>query len=301
MPASRKPLPEGFEQHPTNSQEVRCIACYEANPAGAGGNWIKRLSIKAHLNTLIHTNNMESLSVQKLHTQQEQAQIDAAYSGIANMNIDSLDTDTSSSIRPSLHSTAQGSLPLWGYLDMENTRILDPETEKKNIQHQFEQILIQELFLNDTPEEDGSETNIVEALSNFGIDEELGEDPDLISMSNQDSDYFPYPNKLIMLLDLISNLPRLRLSSAHFKLILWLLRNSGVPNVPSYYAFRKMQAELQKTCGHEPQPFKSVMGNYFYVNDPRDAVKRVRYNVIPHIFQLQSSTIIWDTTIKWDK
>ncbi|KAJ4492105.1 hypothetical protein C8J55DRAFT_533997 [Lentinula edodes] len=77
-----------------------------------------------------------------------------------------------------------------------------------------------------------------------------------------------------MLLDLISNLPRLRLSSAHFKLILWLLRDSGVPNVPSYYAFQKMQAELQKTCGHEPQPFKSVMGNYFYVNDPRDAVKR---------------------------
>ncbi|KAJ3859601.1 hypothetical protein EV359DRAFT_75548 [Lentinula novae-zelandiae] len=77
-----------------------------------------------------------------------------------------------------------------------------------------------------------------------------------------------------MLLDLISNLPRLRLSSAHFKLILWLMRDSGVPNVPSYYAFQQMKAKLQKTCGSEPQPFKSVVGNYFYVNDPRDAVKK---------------------------
>lgn len=90
----------------------------------------------------------------------------------------------------------------------------------------------------------------------------------------------------MMLLDLISNLPRLRLSSAHFKLILWLLRDSGVPNVPSYYAFQQMKAELQKTCGSEPQPFKSVVGNYFYVNDPRDAVKKVRKNFVSYILQL---------------
>ncbi|KAJ3806012.1 hypothetical protein F5876DRAFT_69306, partial [Lentinula aff. lateritia] len=140
--------------------------------------------------------------------------------------------------------------------------------------HQFQQILIHELFLDETSEEDGSETNIIEALSNFGLNEEANEDSDQFTMSNQDSDYFPYPNKLMMLLDLISNLPHLQLSSAHFKLILWLMWDSGVPNVPSYYAFQQMKAKLQKTCGSEPQPFRSVVGNYFYVNDPQDAVKK---------------------------
>lgn len=157
----------GFELHETNPQQVRCVACYEANPAGTGGNWMKRSSIKGHLNTAIHINNAEALSVQKFRAQEEQAQVDAAYTGIANMNIDSFNDPNPATELP-LNDKAQGSLPLWAYLDMENTRTLDPETERKNIQHQFQQILIQELFLDDTSEEDGSETNIIEALSNFG-------------------------------------------------------------------------------------------------------------------------------------
>ncbi|KAJ3859493.1 hypothetical protein EV359DRAFT_68107 [Lentinula novae-zelandiae] len=237
MPAARKPLPEGFELHPTNSQQVRCMTCYESNPAGS-----------------------------------------------ADMNIDDFALPDTS-IRPSLmnNHNPQGSLPLWGYLDMENTRTLDPETERKNIQHQFDQILINELFSNDTAEEDGSETNIIEALNNCGLDDEPTEEFNTFNTTStaRDSDYFPYPNKLMMLLDLINNLPRLHLSAAHFKLILWLLRDSGVPNVPSYYTYQKMKVELQTMCGSEPQPCKSTVGNYFYVNDPRDAVKKNFAN--PHV------------------
>ncbi|KAJ3803923.1 hypothetical protein F5876DRAFT_71048, partial [Lentinula aff. lateritia] len=42
-----------------------------------------------------------------------------------------------------------------------------------------------------------------------------------------------------------------------------------------------MKVELQKMCGSKPQPCKSTVGNYFYVNDPRDAVKKNFAN--PHV------------------
>jgi len=73
----------------------------------------------------------------------------------------------------------------------------------------------------------------------------------------------------------MDNLPRLRMSTAHFRLMLWMMREAGVMNVPSYHAFRQMQKTLQVSTGSEPKPFTSSLGNHFYVNDPREAVKRV--------------------------
>ncbi|THU82965.1 hypothetical protein K435DRAFT_823079 [Dendrothele bispora CBS 962.96] len=98
-------------------------------------------------------------------------------------------------------------------------------------------------------------------------------------------DYSPYPNKLTMLLDIMDNLPRLHLSSNHFKFLLWLLKQVGVQQVPSYDAFRKVQQDLTKICGSEPIECTSSMGNHFYVNDPREAIKRQFANpqVAPHI------------------
>ncbi|EIW73880.1 hypothetical protein CONPUDRAFT_25752, partial [Coniophora puteana RWD-64-598 SS2] len=86
--------------------------------------------------------------------------------------------------------------------------------------------------------------------------------------------YSPYPNKVTMLLDILDNLPRLRMSSAQFKLILWLLEQCNIPGVPSFDAFRKFQSELRKRCGSEPQPFTSMLGNHFHVNNIRDSVAR---------------------------
>ncbi|THU81998.1 hypothetical protein K435DRAFT_823322 [Dendrothele bispora CBS 962.96] len=77
-----------------------------------------------------------------------------------------------------------------------------------------------------------------------------------------------------MLLDIIDNLPRLRLSTAHFKLILWLLNQAGVQHVPSYDAFRKTQEELTSMCASEPVHCVSSVGNHFYVNDPRETIKQ---------------------------
>jgi len=80
----------------------------------------------------------------------------------------------------------------------------------------------------------------------------------------------------MMLLDVLDNLPRLRLSGSHFKMILWLLKKCGVQDVPSHKAIQKMQEKLRKMCGSEPKLHKSTFGNVFYVNAVRDAVVRVR-------------------------
>jgi len=79
----------------------------------------------------------------------------------------------------------------------------------------------------------------------------------------------------MMMLDIVDNLPRLRMSSNLFRMVLWILKESGLSNVPSYEAFRKMQTDLRKRCGSEPTECKSSLGNIFYVNDIQETVARV--------------------------
>lgn len=79
-----------------------------------------------------------------------------------------------------------------------------------------------------------------------------------------------------MMLDILDNLPRLRMSSSQFKMILWILEQSGVPNVPSFDAFRVLQKNLRNACGSNPKPCESSLGNIFYVNDIQESVSRVR-------------------------
>jgi hypothetical protein len=59
-------------------------------------------------------------------------------------------------------------------------------------------------------------------------------------------------------------------------MILWLLKECGVNNVPSYNAFRKMQENLKKQCASDPKRHISDAGNVFYINDIRESVAKVR-------------------------
>ncbi|KAJ7796773.1 hypothetical protein B0H14DRAFT_3093282 [Mycena olivaceomarginata] len=64
----------------------------------------------------------------------------------------------------------------------------------------------------------------------------------------------------MFMLDLLDNLPRLRLSDDHLKAIIWVMKECGTPNVPSFYALRKMQAKLTRA-------------NQFYMNHPNDLIR----------------------------
>lgn len=60
--------------------------------------------------------------------------------------------------------------------------------------------------------------------------------------------------------------PRLRLSDDHLKSILWVMKECGTPNVPSFSALRKVQAHLKSTVGPASARHVSTLGNEFYMN-----------------------------------
>ncbi|KIK02140.1 hypothetical protein K443DRAFT_122032 [Laccaria amethystina LaAM-08-1] len=117
-------------------------------------------------------------------------------------------------------------------------------------------------------------TNVMDEFRSLGLEEEGNTDDiqDYFSQVPINHDYDPFLNKLMMLLDILDNLPQLRMSSNQFKMILWLLKEAGVAHVPSYAGFRKLQNELRDLCGSTPQQHTSSLGNIFYVNDVRESV-----------------------------
>lgn len=74
-------------------------------------------------------------------------------------------------------------------------------------------------------------------------------------------------------IDLLDNMPRLRLSDDQIKAFLWVMRECGTPNVPSFKALRKLQAQLTKDIGMESELHVSSLGNGFFSNQPHTLFK----------------------------
>jgi hypothetical protein len=88
----------------------------------------------------------------------------------------------------------------------------------------------------------------------------------------------------ILLLDLLDNLPRNRLSDSVLKMILWILEELHVRDVPSFHAFRQAQNTLRKEAGVATHEYRSARGNIFYMNDIGTLIAKVCcvvYNTTP--------------------
>ena len=70
-------------------------------------------------------------------------------------------------------------------------------------------------------------------------------------------------------------MPRLRVSDSLMKVFLWVLKESGVQDVPSLKRLRNTQAKLRETSGTPSNLYKSAHGNMFYMNDIRKLVANV--------------------------
>ncbi|KAJ7939128.1 hypothetical protein B0H13DRAFT_1850862 [Mycena leptocephala] len=114
---------------------------------------------------------------------------------------------------------------------------------------------------------------------------EGADDETIPRLAQIDHDYAPYGNKTMCYLDILDNLPRLRLSSSQLKMILWIMDACGARDVPSFNKFRAMQKHIRKMVGARSEAHKSSLGNVFYVNDIRDLIAKDFANpeVAPHI------------------
>ncbi|KAI0799578.1 hypothetical protein BC629DRAFT_1284991 [Irpex lacteus] len=95
---------------------------------------------------------------------------------------------------------------------------------------------------------------------------------DSVCRDDAAAEWAPYDNKMMFLLDLLMNLPRLRISESLLKVFLWILKESGARNVPSFYHLQKTQKELRMKCGISTTKFQSVKGNIFFTNDPSEII-----------------------------
>ncbi|KAJ7037752.1 hypothetical protein C8F04DRAFT_1256642 [Mycena alexandri] len=117
----------------------------------------------------------------------------------------------------------------------------------------LKQQVVQMLAQFEDSEEDDNDMleNTINTLRDLDLETEQDKiDPEsYFNAVPMSKDYAPYPNKMHMLLNILDNLPRLQMSSNQLKMILWILTECNVNNVPSYAAFRALQDRLRTLCG----------------------------------------------------
>ena len=81
----------------------------------------------------------------------------------------------------------------------------------------------------------------------------------------------------MFLLDILDNLPRIRISNGLMNIFLWILREGGAHDVPTLYHLCQVQASLRKSTGVPTTQHQSPKGNVYSMNDPRTLVAMVRF------------------------
>ena len=80
----------------------------------------------------------------------------------------------------------------------------------------------------------------------------------------------------MLLLDVLDNMPHLRLSDDHMKSVLWTLKEMNVPDTPSFYKLRETQKKLTQEMDIQPREHVSALGNKFHAVAPEDLLALVR-------------------------
>ncbi|KAG8727651.1 hypothetical protein FRC11_012751 [Ceratobasidium sp. 423] len=99
------------------------------------------------------------------------------------------------------------------------------------------------------------------------------EDPDIELLQEhfaelkEKSSSSPYKNKTMFLLDMLDNIPHHHLSTAHLKLIMWVMEATGCHDMPTFYELCQTQKCLKALCGIKAHHYNSSQGNSFDMLD----------------------------------
>ncbi|KAJ6629389.1 hypothetical protein B0H10DRAFT_2160501 [Mycena sp. CBHHK59/15] len=238
------------EQDPT-TKKVRCLICKEGDPTNFG-KWIAKASLAGHLKTDVHESHLLNKQRRIQELEENARKLREVYSGPEAPPIESEPQAPAIAI-PSMFEAGLTAPIIPTYMTVH-----DPDEERNRLRAEVERMLSQSEQSDE--EDDITLTDTVNSLKDLDLENEEDEIDDDMSYTSVplDSAYSPYPNKVNMLLDIIDNLPRLRMSSNQFKMILWILKKCNVSNL----------------CGSAPKSYTSTVGNRFFVNDIRETIAR---------------------------
>ncbi|KAF7375527.1 hypothetical protein MSAN_00440900 [Mycena sanguinolenta] len=262
---------------------------------GVGG-WISRKNLKAHLGTPTHLGAYDSEMQRALTEAKEHEQLSGAYNSAEAQELPEVDMSEVSQIPPmfppeseldiqmeivSPHTNFSQLMSEFG--ETPEAEELGPEATRLLLQQEFEKMLenaYRDPVLGPGVEEQYIADELPKTSDNDDEDTHCF-DPDLV----EGSDYFPYPNKTVMLLDIMDNLPRCRFTGDQISLILHFATKLGVANMPLLKGFRKIQQNLQSNYGKKPEKSISHPGNVFYMNDIQDTLAADMANplIAPHL------------------
>ncbi|KAJ6584219.1 hypothetical protein B0H10DRAFT_1961890 [Mycena sp. CBHHK59/15] len=100
----------------------------------------------------------------------------------------------------------------------------------------------------------------------FGDDDLVGE---VLAEDKEDNflgeiiEWFPYPSKMMFLLDTLDNLLRLRISNSLMRVFLWVLKEAKCKDVSSFDKLHRIQKKIAQ-----------MQGNVFFMNDPKAIIAK---------------------------
>ncbi|KAJ6615369.1 hypothetical protein B0H10DRAFT_2220401 [Mycena sp. CBHHK59/15] len=143
--------------------------------------------------------------------------------------------------------------------------LLDPKETAERLGFEGDEAIAKDLL-----QIEAEDDFLAEIMANAGLDEQDPVDvhANASGIQQEGNAYFPYPNKTTFLLNILDNMPRLRVSSSLMRIFLWMLRESGAKDMPSFDRLHQVQMEIRAEYGIPSIPCKSPLENVFFINDP---------------------------------